>query len=346
LSFNQNKHLKFSSLNTPGPLVSIVIPVYNSEKYLAACIDSAINQTWSNSEIIVIDDGSTDNSLKVAQNYAAHPKVKIIRQKNKGASAARNTGLKEAKGDYIQFLDADDLLSPDKIEGQLQSLNESTNHLALSRTVHFLDGDDPLKSIVINEWFCIDSDDPIDFLMKLYAGKDEMPGFGGMIQPNAWLTPRELIEKAGPWNEFRCPDDDGEFFCRVILASEGIKFSRQGLNYYRKYKSTGSLSGQKSFEATENIITSINLKYSYLKERTSDPIIDRIFSRHYWWTGVTAYPQFKDLSKYCVKRAKELGYIGEKYVGGSGGHLLARFTGWKIARIIAYYRQKIDRSWA
>ena len=69
--------------------------------------------------------------------------------------------------------------------------------------------------------------------MKLYTGNDIKPGYGGMIQPNAWLTPRALIDKAGMWNEFRSPDDDGEFFCRVVLASAGIKFSDTGINYYR-----------------------------------------------------------------------------------------------------------------
>jgi len=256
---------------TNHQLVSIIIPVYNSEKCLAECIESAIAQTWDNKEIIIVDDGSTDGSFDIAGKYTIYRYIKVIRQTNKGASAARNTGLKEAKGDYIQFLDADDLLSPDKIEGQVTSLNRSTAHVALCRTVHFFDGDDPQNGIITNDWFCSDSNDPIDFLMKLYAGKNEMPGFGGMIQPNAWLTPRELIEKAGPWNEFRCPDDDGEFFCRVILASEGIKFSSAGINYYRKYKSAGSLSGQRSFEAFENIIASINLKYGYLKEKNKRP---------------------------------------------------------------------------
>lgn len=328
-----------------SPLVSIIIPVYNSEKYLAECIESAVAQTWPNREIIIIDDGSTDNSLKIAQNYSGVSGVKIITQKNKGASAARNTGLKEAKGDYIQFLDADDLLSQNKIESQVKYLNESNDHLALCRTVHFFDRNDHLKGTITNEWFCTDSNNPIDFLMKLYAGEDEMPGFGGMIQPNAWLTPRKLIEKAGPWNEFRCPDDDGEFFCRVILASGGIKFSSEGINYYRKYKSIGSLSGQRSFEAIENIIASINFKYGYLKERTNDPILDRIFARHYWWTGVTAYPQYKTLSKYCIEMGKKLGYAGEKYVGGPAGHFLTRFLGWRAARIVAYYQQTLKKSW-
>ncbi|MDR3695463.1 glycosyltransferase [Mucilaginibacter sp.] len=327
-------------------LVSIIIPIYNAEKNLAACLDSAINQTWKNTEIIMVDDGSSDSSLSVAQKYADGKKIILISQKNSGASVARNMGLKVAKGEYIQFLDADDLLNPEKIESQVNVLENSVNQVALCRTIHFFDGDDPTKSEVTDDWFCADNNNPVDFLLKLYAGEDEMPGFGGMIQPNAWLTPRVTIEKAGPWNEFRGPDDDGEFFCRVVLASEGIKFSGKGVNYYRKYKSAASLSGQKSAEAFENIILSLNLKYGYLKEWTTDPILDRIFARHYWWTGVAAYPRFKELSGNCIQKATELGYKGKKYMGGPAGHTLAGFLGWKPVRFMAYWQQRFKAVWA
>lgn len=328
------------------PLVSIIIPVYNAEKHLAECLKSAMKQTWSNTEIIMVDDGSSDSSISVAKKYADGEKIIVISQKNSGASAARNAGLKAAKGEYIQFLDADDLLSPDKIESQLNVLKGSVNQVALCRTVHFFDGDSPFKGAVTDDWFCADNNDPVDFLLKLYAGEDEMPGYGGMIQPNAWLTPRAIIEKAGPWNEFRCPDDDGEFFCRVILASAGVKFSDKGINYYRKYKAAASLSGQKNAEAFENIIESINLKYKYLKQRTTGPLLDRIFARHYWWTGVAAYPRFKELSGYCIQKATELGYKGEKYMGGPAGHTLANILGWKPVRFMAYWQQRFKASWA
>jgi glycosyltransferase involved in cell wall biosynthesis len=165
------------------PLVSIIIPVYNSEIYLAECIESAINQIHSNTEIIIVDDGSTDNSLQIARNFE-NEKVRVLNQDNRGASAARNTGLKEAKGSYIQFLDADDLLSPDKIEEQIKCLNGSITHLALCHTVHFDENEDYNKGSTTDDWFCADSSDPVDFLIKLYAGDEIMPGYGGMIQYN------------------------------------------------------------------------------------------------------------------------------------------------------------------
>ena len=91
-------------------MISIIIPVFNSEKYIEQTIKSAIDQTWANKEIIIIDDGSTDNSLAIAKQFK-NDRIKIITQQNKGASAARNKGIAEAKGTYIQFLDAVDILS-------------------------------------------------------------------------------------------------------------------------------------------------------------------------------------------------------------------------------------------
>lgn len=94
--------------------ISLVIPVYNVEKYLPQCLDSVINQTWKNLEIICVNDGSPDNSAAILEQYAAQdPRFKIIDRPNGGLSAARNTGLEHATGDYIFFLDSDDYINPE-----------------------------------------------------------------------------------------------------------------------------------------------------------------------------------------------------------------------------------------
>src|SRR5438874_10844901 len=102
------------------PLVSILIPAYNAEPWIANTIKSALDQTWSRTEIIVVDDGSRDQTLQVARQFASK-NVSVVTQENRGASAARNKALELCQGDYIQWLDADDLLSSDKIEGQMES---------------------------------------------------------------------------------------------------------------------------------------------------------------------------------------------------------------------------------
>jgi len=89
--------------------VSIVIPVYNIEKYLPICLDSIINQTFTDFEVICVNDGSKDNSLKILEEYAKRDfRIKVISQENGGSGSARNNGLKNAQGKYIQFLDGDD----------------------------------------------------------------------------------------------------------------------------------------------------------------------------------------------------------------------------------------------
>lgn len=92
-------------------MISVIMPVYNVEKYVSSCIKSVLDQTYKNFELIVINDGSTDNSLQEVMQFKYDPRVKIYSQKNQGLSAARNTGLKYAKGDYIYFLDSDDQLN-------------------------------------------------------------------------------------------------------------------------------------------------------------------------------------------------------------------------------------------
>ena len=82
-------------------LVSIIIPAYNAEKWISACIESAISQTWPRKEILVVDDGSSDKTLEVAKSYSS-PELRVFSQENRGASAARNHGLSMAQGDYIQ----------------------------------------------------------------------------------------------------------------------------------------------------------------------------------------------------------------------------------------------------
>lgn len=107
------------------PLVSIVIPVYNVENFLADTMESVINQTYKNLEIICVDDGSSDNSLSVLNFYSEKDKrIRVITQKNSGVSAARNHGIKEAKGKYICFLDSDDFMHPQNVELQVQALIE------------------------------------------------------------------------------------------------------------------------------------------------------------------------------------------------------------------------------
>ena len=115
-----------------APLASIIIPSFNSAQWLGKTVESALAQTWPEKEIIVVDDGSTDGSLALARHFESQG-VRVATQSNAGAAAARNTGLKIARGDYLQFLDADDLLAPDKLERQIRRLQADGSEYTLMR---------------------------------------------------------------------------------------------------------------------------------------------------------------------------------------------------------------------
>ena len=108
--------------------VSVIIPIYNTSKYLPACLDSVLNQTHQNLEIILVDDGSTDDSGKIVDDYAKKDqRIKVIHQKNGGQSSARNRGLKEATGEYLNFIDSDDMIAKNFYEEHLKLFRNDTS---------------------------------------------------------------------------------------------------------------------------------------------------------------------------------------------------------------------------
>jgi glycosyltransferase involved in cell wall biosynthesis len=130
------------------PLVSVIIPCYNAAQYVGEAVTSALNQTYSNVEVIVVDDGSSDQSIEVIQSFG--DRIRLERTKHQGACAARNRGLQLSQGEFIQFLDADDVLLPEKIERQIPILQSDQADLVFCNG--YLFGDDrpqrPIKKLL------------------------------------------------------------------------------------------------------------------------------------------------------------------------------------------------------
>ena len=206
------------------PLVSILIPAYNSEEWISATIRSAIAQTWERKEIIVVDDGSKDQTAEVARQFACSS-VMVVSTENQGAAAARNHALRLSHGEYIQWLDADDILAPDKIERQLGAIQESDSRRILLSAPwgNFNYRTHRARFIPNSLWQDLA---PVEWLLRKMGENLHM-------QTATWLTSRELTEAAGPWDAQLCNDDDGEYFCRVILASEGTRFVPEAKVFYR-----------------------------------------------------------------------------------------------------------------
>ena len=121
-----------------NPLISVIIPIYNVEKYLARCVDSIVNQTYKNLEIILVDDGSPDRCPQMCDDYAKKDsRIKVVHKKNGGLSNARNAGMAVATGEYISFIDSDDYVSDDFFECLLDVMNKENSDIAECSVVKF-----------------------------------------------------------------------------------------------------------------------------------------------------------------------------------------------------------------
>src|SRR4051794_3927239 len=203
------------------PLVSILIPAFNAEAWIADTLRSAIAQTWERKEIIVVDDGSTDHTLAVATSFERQG-VRGFTQPNAGAAAARNEAYRQSRGDYIQWLDADDLLAPDKISLQL-STQRGSRSLLSSEWGEFLYRYDHARFVPSALWCDLS---PTEWLVRKLA-------YNAHMQTATWLVSRELTDAAGSWNTQLSVDDDGEYFCRVLMASDSVCFVPGATVYYR-----------------------------------------------------------------------------------------------------------------
>jgi glycosyltransferase involved in cell wall biosynthesis len=319
------------------PLVSIIIPAYNSERWIAHTILSAKQQTWANTETIIVDDGSTDNTLAVAQSFASD-RVRIVRQENKGASAARNSGLSVAKGEYIQFLDADDVLATDKIERQMKAVAAFGHEYIYSSSWGYFTKNIN-KHIVVKHQLCQHYDSPIDYLVTSWMNNIWMAS-------HSYLVPRAIMVKAGGWNETISRNDDGEYFCRVLLASKGVRFCPDALCYYRRGTVT-SLSSQLNHKNALSDLRTFELYEQYIKQVEESERVRKACAANFQNFIFFFFPKHKDLLRVAERHVQRLGgsevkpIIPESYVA------LAKVIGWKWARRLELwaYANNLNRTY-
>lgn len=138
-------------MKSPNPSISIIVPIYNREQWLSDCLDSILAQTFTNWECILVDDGSTDNSLKIAQEYAANNgRFIVFSQENQGVSAARNLGLDHAQGKWLAFVDSDDEIAPDYLE-ILYKLGEDNNADLVNASIEFVYDNNQTSSLILKD---------------------------------------------------------------------------------------------------------------------------------------------------------------------------------------------------
>ena len=304
------------------PLVSVIIPCFNAERYLVSTIECVQAQTWRATEIILVNDGSTDRSLAVARRYAG-PSVRFIEQPNRGAASARNAGLAIANGEFIQFLDADDLLALDKIERQMQLFMSEADNVLLSSCAwaRFHTDTGEAKFVPQPNSHNLSG---VEFLQLLYET-------GSMMHPAAWLARRTLLDRVSPWDERLSLNDDGEYFARVMLAAERIVFCKEARTYYRSGL-TGSLSRRNDRSALESLYRSCDLTIGYLLAGDSSPR-SRAAAAYAWkWAAFELYPGAPDLARAAEGNSRELGGSARPFLAGGRFQIASQFLGWRVAK--------------
>ena len=303
------------------PLVSIIIPVFNAERWIGATIESALAQDWQAKEVIVVDDGSVDGSLRVIRRYESAG-VRTIAQSNGGGSAARNAGFKACRGAYIQFLDHDDLLAVDKISTQMATVAGRDDGPVAGVWTRFR-GDtagafgpwEPVAALR-HDWA------PIDWLIR-----------SPLVPTCAWLTPRPLVEAAGLWNETLVsnPDDDGEFFMRVFSHSERILFCERSRSYFRA-ESASSAGHSRGVDALRSVFE-ICKSYECIVRAANDSDEARQASANRYLAFMyMAYPLCRELILEAEARVVNLGCDPSRVPNTPLYEQLSKVTGWRTAK--------------
>ncbi|MEO6994121.1 MAG: glycosyltransferase [Lacunisphaera sp.] len=302
-------------------LVSIIVPCYNAEPWLATTLESALAQNWPDKEIIVVNDGSQDRSLAVAETFHARS-IRIVSQPNRGAAAARNRGLQEARGEFIQFLDADDLLAFDKISRQIMTIRPlGAGALASGSWARFQST--PESAVFTHEANQRDFSG-VEFLQTNFEQRT-------MMHPAAWLAPRALLDRAGPWDESLSLNDDGEYFARVALASSQIVHCADARSYYRSNLS-GSLSSRKDSRALESLYHSMELTLNGLLKHDASPRSRAAAAFAWKYTAFELYPGAPSLAIKAESACRALGGSDRPFPGSGRFQLAARLLGWRMAR--------------
>ncbi len=274
------------------PSVSVVIPCYNAEKWIAECIESCLNQTASGVELIVVDDGSTDNSRQVLQQYG--DRINLICQTNSGGCTARNTGYQRSKGEFIQFLDADDYLLPEKLERQRNCLIATGADVVYGDWRH--QHHPPDQAAWLEEPAVSGTQEDV-----LYSLLQDW-----WVSPAALLFRRGVVDVVNGWDQSLPAAQDRDFFLRVAMRTKRIVYQPGCHSIYRRYGNV-TVSTSNSERYFQSHLTVVKKAESQLtaEGRLTDKY-QRAIASSYFHIARNIFPTNPSLAQCLVQRCKSL----------------------------------------
>ena len=323
----------------PRPLVSILIPAFNAEGWIADTIRSALAQSWPQKEIIVVDDGSTDNTLTMARRFEAAG-VKVVAKANEGAAATRNVAYSLSRGSFVQWLDADDLLSLDKIAAQLAARrNDDDGTLFSSPWAYFAYRPEQARFVPNSLWHDLT---PVEWLLRKMGENLHM-------QTATWLTSRALADAAGQWDTNMLSDDDGEYYTRVLLASSGVRFVPEGRVYYRSSASSRLSFVGMSERKMVALLSSMKLHIQRLQSLETSQRVDNACLAYIQNWSTVFHPSREDFFRELDAMARALGghleppKLRSKYAWMQA--IFGREAAWKAQTALPHQKLRLTSNW-
>lgn len=303
------------------PLISVLTPCFNASRYVSATIESVLSQDHPFTEMIIVDDGSTDGSASEIERYA-NDGVRLIRQSHRGAAAARNRALSAARGSFVLFLDADDLIGPKHLSQLLVPIKDRHNEIAFSQWDRFHNAPHeasfPLRSTYVDT-------DGVSWLVEDWRNAE------GMMASGMFLIPMSLLKEVGGWDETLSLSDDFAFYARVISRCTRMHYVSDAYFYYRSGLSD-SLSRKNDRRAADSALRAYELGTSYLLSAENSERTRLVSANVFRQFEFRYYPRFPDLRARAATRAAALGGGDLMPDGPPRFHRLRRFVGWRLAR--------------
>jgi len=302
-------------------LVSFCIPAYNAEPFIRFTIESILNQAYSNFEIIIVDDHSTDQTINIIKQIQDQ-RICLIHADHQGAAAARNQALSLAIGKYIIFFDADDWIPTNFLETQLSKLNSETD-VVVCKWGRFINND--VIEIEINQQQIQKDLDFREWILNYWDNNNSM------TCPGRILIPRNLINHSIKWDESLSLNDDFQFFSQIFSQCNFIRYNDLSTFHYRS--GINGLSSRKGKLAYISLYRSLTFGIDLALTKYPDDIsVNKACANLLMSFIYETYPHHSVLITEAKIKIKQLGGANFPFPAGGKTKILIIFFGWKLVK--------------